>query len=289
MSDFYKTTRIYCSYTFLQFAIHEQSRLWSGTDDHRKRSVIKATKFSNFGENANRQLLDYRPAHIHAFFDRLEARGVSANTINHYGAMVAKVFRQAAREGLIEAVPLFTWKKVKGNKRPMYYTYGQLCQIDAYFNDAHPHSYMRHFCVIAAQTGMRLGEILKINQQTLVDVDGKPCVYLETTKNGEERLVPLTGQAREAVRALGDNPARHWTHRSFYDGLKAMRCRLFNGDKRYCFHTFRHTAATHLAAADRSTAMIALLMGHKSEATTRKYIKPKPSALRGLVDMLEQQ
>jgi integrase len=199
------------------------------------------------------------------------------------------VFRQAAREGLIEAAPVFTWKAVKGNKRPLYYTPDQLSQIDAYFNDDHPQAYMRHFCTIAAQTGMRLGEILKINPQTLVDVDGKPCVYLETTKNGDERLVPLTGQARAAVKALGDNPARHWTHRSFYDGLKGMRCRLFNGDSRYCFHTFRHTAATHLAAADRSTAMIALLLGHKSEATTRKYIKPKPSALRGLVEMLEQQ
>ena len=277
------------STTFLEFTLQEQSRLWSGTDDHRKRSVVKAAKFSNFGENADRPLTDYRPAHIHAFFDRLEAKGLSANTINHYGAMVAKVFRQAAREGLIEAVPEFTWKAVKGNKRPLYYTPDQLCQIDDYFNDVHPQSYMRHFCTIAAQTGMRLGEILKITPATIVTVEGKPCVYLETTKNGDERLVPLTGQAREAVRALGDNPARHWTHRSFYDGLKAMRCHLFNGDKRYCFHTFRHTAATHLAAADRSTAMIALLLGHKSEATTRKYIKPKPSALRGLVDMLEQQ
>ena len=275
--------------TFLEFTVQEQSRLWSGTEDHRKRSVVKATKFSSFGENADRPLTDYRPAHIHAFFDRLEAKGLSANTINHYGAMVSKVLRQAAREGLIGAVPEFTWKAVKGNKRPFYYTPDQLCQIDAYFNDDHPQSYMRHFCTIAAQTGMRLGEILKINSQTLIEVDGKPCVYLETTKNGDERLVPLTGQASEAVKALDDNPARHWTHRSFYDGLKGMRCRLFNGDNRYCFHTFRHTAATHLAAADRSTAMIALLMGHKSEATTRKYIKPKPSALRGLVDMLEQQ
>lgn len=275
--------------TFLEFTIQEQSRLWSGTEDHRKKSVVKAAKFANFGQNADRPLPDYRPAHIHAFFDHLEAQGLSANTINHYGAMVAKVFRQAAREGLIEAAPVFTWKAVKGNKRPLYYTPDQLSQIDAYFNDDHPQAYMRHFCTIAAQTGMRLGEILKINPQTLVDVDGKPCVYLETTKNGDERLVPLTGQARAAVKALGDNPARHWTHRSFYDGLKGMRCRLFNGDSRYCFHTFRHTAATHLAAADRSTAMIALLLGHKSEATTRKYIKPKPSALRGLVEMLEQQ
>ena len=275
--------------TFLEFTLQEQSRLWSGTEDHRKRSVVKATKFSNFGENADRPLTDYRPAHIHAFFDRLEAKGLSANTINHYGAMVAKVFRQAAREGLIEAVPEFTWKAVKGNKRPLYYTPDQLCQIDAYFNDAHPQSYMRHFCIIAANTGMRLGEILKITPVTIVTVKGKPCVYLETTKNGEDRHVPLNRKARAAVKALGDNPARHWTHRSFYDGLKGMRCRLFNGDKRYCFHTFRHTAATHLAAADRSTAMIALLLGHKSEATTRKYIKPNPRAMRDLVDMLEQQ
>ena len=277
------------STTFLEFTLQEQSRLWSGTDDHRKRSVVKAAKFSNFGENADRPLTDYRPAHIHAFFDRLEAKGLSANTINHYGAMVAKVFRQAAREGLIEAVPEFTWKAVKGNKRPLYYTPDQLCQIDAYFNDAHPQSYMRHFCIIAANTGMRLGEILKITPVTIVTVKGKPCVYLETTKNGEDRHVPLNRKARAAVKALGDNPERHWTHRSFYDGLKAMRCHLFNGDKRYCFHTFRHTAATHLAAADRSTAMIALLLGHKSEATTRKYIKPNPRAMRDLVDMLEQQ
>ena len=73
--------------TFLEFTIQEQSRLWSGTEDHRKKSVVKAAKFANFGQNAGRPLPDYRPAHTHAFFDHLEAQGLSANTINHYGAM----------------------------------------------------------------------------------------------------------------------------------------------------------------------------------------------------------
>ena len=58
---------------------------------------------------------------------------MSNNTINHYGAMLVKVFSWATNEELITHVPKFKYRKVKGNKRPLYFTKSQIDFVSSIF------------------------------------------------------------------------------------------------------------------------------------------------------------
>lgn len=277
--------------TFSEFVDTQATLLWSG--DHLKRSCQKANIFSGFDEYGSRQLKSFRPDCIHAFFDYLAANGRNGNTINHYGAMLTKVFRQAVRATYIGSTPQFTWREVKGNQRPLYYTETQLAAMENHFYEYHPAWWMRHLIIIGAETGMRLGEILTLTPATIIsEDDGSNWAHLLHTKNGDERFVPLNTRVKRALAALDNEPMRH--HRGnehlFYRCWADMRTKVLNGDRRYVFHTLRHTAATVMANDfGANTAIIGMLLGHKSEKTTAKYIKSKPEALQALVARFGQK
>lgn len=270
-------------YDFLTFVMFEQHRLWSGTDDHRKKSVRKAEKFANFRDFGTRALNDFKPHDIHDFFDSLTREGLSDNTVNHYAAMLTRVFNHAVNEEHITHAPKFTWKAVKSNSRPLFFTDEQLEKMEAYHRNTDDW-YMEHFIVIGHQTGMRHGEILSVTLKSLeIDDTGARWVYLKCTKNGDERYVPLNDRAYEALAALDFTPAKYFEHTRFYRAWGRMRRDLLYRDSRYVFHTLRHTAATKMANdVKANSAVIGLMLGHRSEKTTRKYIKAKPSALQAI-------
>ena len=270
-------------YDFLTFVMFEQHRLWQGTADHRKKSVRKAEKFSNFRDFGTRALDDFKPHDIHDFFDSLTREGLSDNTVNHYAAMLTRVFNHAVNEEHITHAPKFTWKEVKTNARPLFFTEEQLEKMEAYFKETDD-AYMTHFIVLGHQTGMRLGEITGLTRDSLEQDDtGATWVHLTDTKNGDERFVPLNERAQDALAALDYLPARYFEHTRFYRAWGRMRRDLLRNDDRYVFHTLRHTAATKMANDIKAnSAVIGLMLGHRSEKTTRKYIKAKPSALQAI-------
>ena len=267
--------------TFATFVTNEAHRLWHG--DHLKRSVTKAQKFHDFGDHAQRHIGDFKPSDIHAFFDHLSAQGLSDNTVNHYAAMLTKVFKHAVKEEVITHAPQFTWKRVEHEQRPLYFTKAQLSAMEQWFKHS-DEPWMQHFVVLGHQTGMRLGEICQIAPHSVTeDENGDIWIHLPKTKNGTERFVPVNPRAYSALEALSFDCRGYFEHTRFYRTWGAMRKDILRNDKRYVFHTLRHTAATVMANdLKANTAVIGLLLGHKSEKTTRKYIKAKPSALQAL-------
>ena len=267
--------------TFAAFMSQEADRLWRG--DHKHRSIAKGEKFAAFADHSTRHIGDFKPSDIHAFFDSLTAQGLSDNTVNHYAAMLTKVFKQAVKEEVITHAPQFTWKTLEYTQRPLYFTKAQLERVEAWFRDSNE-PWVEHFVVIGHQTGMRLGEICQVAPHSITeDENGDTWIHLEKTKNGEERFVPVNARAYSALEALGFDCRGFFEHTRFYRAWGAMRKDILGNDSRYVFHTLRHTAATVMANdLKANTAVIGMLLGHKSEKTTRKYIKAKPSALQAL-------
>ena len=267
--------------TFAAFMSQEADRLWRG--DHKHRSIAKGEKFAAFADHSTRHIGDFKPSDIHAFFDSLTAQGLSDNTVNHYAAMLTKVFKQAVKEEVITHAPQFTWKTLENTQRPLYFTKAQLKRVEAWFRDSNE-PWVEHFVVIGHQTGMRLGEICQVAPHSITEDDnGDTWIHLEKTKNGEERFVPVNARAYSALEALGFDCRGFFEHTRFYRAWGAMRKDILGNDSRYVFHTLRHTAATVMANdLKANTAVIGMLLGHKSEKTTRKYIKAKPSALQAL-------
>jgi integrase len=142
--------------------------------------------------------------------------------------------------------------------------------------------------IIGIQTGMRIGEIRSINERTLIiDATGGYSVYLADTKNGDSRTVPINDQALRAIRKLGTDVSKNWNSKLFYRGWSHMRRAILNSDKRYTFHTTRHTCATTLAnSGEFNDSLVALYLGHRDVSTTRKYIKSQPETLRSMAELM---
>ena len=126
---------------------------------------------------------------------------------------------------------------------------------------------------ILAKTGMRVGELHKINVQ---DIDFKnSLIYIPVAKNDERREVPLdivTGQILRAwvqecnhgqiwkslsYRALQDIPARYASKAGL---TKKVSC-----------HSMRHFFGTDLIRNGMSEFRVQKLMGHKNVSTTMLY------------------
>lgn len=274
--------------TFLELVHMDAKLIWDGTEEHRARSITKAERFASFSDYETRDISGFKPSHIHHFFDSLAEQGLSNNTINHYGAMLVKVFSHAVSEEHISHVPKFKYRKVKGNKRPLYFTKSQIDLMSSYFRNSADFRDLEFYLIIGIHTGMRIGEIRSINEQTLiVDETGGYSVYLDETKNGDSRTVPINDEALRAIRKLGTDVSKNWNSKLFYKGWKHMRRAILNSDKRYTFHTTRHTCATTLAnSGEFNDSLVALYLGHRDVTTTRKYIKSQPDTLRSMAELM---
>ena len=138
--------------------------------------------------------------------------------------------------------------------------------------------YLYPVVVLALSTGMRAGEALSLTWDR-VDLE-RGRIVLEETKNGERRLVALTGHALEVlsnhnkVRRLGTSllwPGRKnpkepaSVRRAWLDALKAAEIEDFR------FHDLRHSAASYLAMNGATLAEIAEVLGHKTLQMVKRY------------------
>ncbi len=131
--------------------------------------------------------------------------------------------------------------------------------------------------VLALSTGARYGELLNLTWD-VVDMK-RSVITLHDTKNGERRVLPLVGHAKDIiiqhskVRRLdtkllfpnraGDKPAHIRT--AFENARKKAQIEDFR------FHDLRHSAASYLAMNGASLAEIADILGHKTLQMVKRY------------------
>jgi len=270
-----------------QFISEEASRLWEGK--HLKDVRFQLGRFCAFNDYGQRDLGDFKPRDIHLFQDSLLEAGLKKSTVNRYNSAISAIFKHAVEEEVINHAPKFKWFKTK-TARLRYFTDSECQQVIEFF-DAHKHSWMKQLFIIGINTGMRLGEITQIGDTAPVqiDSDGSKWVYLPQTKNGDERYVPLNKAAQKAIQELGGRVIDHYSHRTFYDAWEDCRYKVAKNDKEFVFHVCRHTCATRLANdLGAQTLVIGKMLGHRSQATTAKYVKAKGATLQEYAKLLEK-
>ncbi|MCU7886286.1 MAG: site-specific integrase [Candidatus Thiodiazotropha sp. (ex Lucinoma annulata)] len=155
--------------------------------------------------------------------------------------------------------------------------------------------YLHTIVVLALSTGMRQGEILNLRWS---DVDLKQGrIILHETKNGERRVVPLLGFARELleehskIRRLdtdllfpGRNPKRPVFIRSPW--LEAVKKSEIE-DLR--FHDLRHSAASYMLMTGASLGEIAELLGHKTLQMVKRYSHLSEPHAAGVVGRMNER
>ncbi len=126
----------------------------------------------------------------------------------------------------------------------------------------------------ALNTGMRLGEILKLKWDQ-VDMD-KKIIHVLFTKNNRDRDIPMNDFLFNIVEELSDentylfhNPdtGRHVTtiKKSFKSALKRAEIKEFR------FHDLRHTFSSYLAMGGIEENTRAELLGHSKGTMTSSY------------------
>lgn len=151
-----------------------------------------------------------------------------------------------------------------------------------------PHKKLLVLVLAALSTGARVGELMKL---TWADVDlDRGVARLLDTKNGEERTVPLAGEARSLLLALrppkgkgGEElpvfgstfPRKAWASAVADAGLANFR-----------FHDLRHTFASWTAMSGATLAELASLLGHKSLAMVKRYTHFTEQHHAGLVERM---
>lgn len=135
---------------------------------------------------------------------------------------------------------------------------------------------------LALETGMRAGELLSLEWYQ-VDL-ASAVLYLDMTKNGTSRLVPLSEKAEQVLANLPRNGRRVFPN--FYDtsGLDRVFKRACNvaGIEGLHFHDLRHESASQ-RAPHVTPQTLAKLYGWKSLQMAMRYYNPLLSELHAAI------
>ena len=150
-------------------------------------------------------------------------------------------------------------------------------------------------CIVAADSGLRQGEIFHLEWR---DVDWYADVLrvrAENAKSGKGRAVPMTGRVRaclEAWRAQTMPGGRVFKGKNGGPVIdvktawkKLMREAEIEG---FRFHDLRHDFASRLAMRGVPLFQISRLLGHSDTRTSEKYSHLSPAVERAAIDALDR-
>ncbi|MGD0465913.1 MAG: site-specific integrase [Gammaproteobacteria bacterium] len=202
----------------------------------------------------------------------------STATVNRYLAVLSHLFTMAVKEwGWLESNPLLKVSKLKETRGRVRFLSDnerehllKICQQ----SDSH---YLYLIVVLCLSTGARKMEILGLRWEN-VDLN-RAVITLHETKNGERRLLPLTGHALKLmkqhakVKAVSTSlvfPSKNLKKpidiRTPWETVVRRA-----GIADFRFHDLRHSAASYLAMSGASPTEIASILGHKTLQMVKRY------------------
>ena len=146
--------------------------------------------------------------------------------------------------------------------------------------------------LLALATGARQGELLGLTWDSVDLKAGK--AYLDSTKSGERRTLPIRGPALEVLRAY--SKVRRLDSQFVFpsvDGKAAFSFRPHWDDaieragiEDFRFHDLRHTTASYLAMNGATLIEIADILGHKTLEMVRRYAHLADSHKAGVLEKM---
>lgn len=248
-------------------------------------------------------LADVTPAVIAEQRDKLFREGtaskqkLSAATVNRYLAALSIALSAAVKEwGWLDDSPMRKIKKLKEPKGRVRFLSDEERDSLLKACKTSTNLYLYTIVVLALSTGARKMELLTLNWK---DVDlNRGIITLHETKNGERRILPLTGHALDLIKELAR--VRYLKSNLLFPShkklnkpvvildpwLKALRT---SGIKNFRFHDLRHCAASYLAMNGASLAEIAEVLGHKTLQMVKRYAHLSEAHTAGIVAKMNQK
>lgn len=200
-------------------------------------------------------------------------------TVNRLLATLKHMFTKAVEWDMVSEDVLKKIRKVKltpENNRRLRFLSREESQILIDCSISH----LKPIVIMALNTGMRLGEILKLKWDQVDLRHG--YILLNDAKNNERREIPINSTLREVLEKLpiglkiehvftgDDGKPYNRVKSSFATALKRANILDFR------FHDLRHTFASQLVMSGVDLTTVKELLGHKSISMTLRYAHLSP-------------
>jgi integrase len=234
-----------------------------------------------------------RPARLADYKASRRAQGVASKTLNDELGLLGHAYKLAVREwewATDNPVLKIAKEKVR-NLIERWLTPEEEQRLLA----ASP-SWLQEIIVFALHTGMRRGEILKL-QWSHVDLARRTLTILEQ-KTGARDTLPVNETAMEILQARAAARTSHAAFvfvngvdhqrnarnllRAFYPAMRKA------GITRFRFHDLRHTFATRLIQAGVDVYTVQKLGRWKTISMVLRYAHHQPESLRGGGEVLDR-
>ena len=244
-------------------------------------------------------LIDITPALIVEARDALVKQS-SGSTANRYLAVLSHAFTTAVKEWQwTEDNPVLrVTKPTEPRGRVRFLSDEERERLLAACRQSPSASWLYPFVVLALSTGMRSGEMRGLTWDR-VDLKGG-TILLEHTKNGERRVIPLAGHARELLEQLG-KVRRLDTMLVFPSRLAAApgkpvkpvnvqhpweQALAVAGIENFRIHDLRHSAASYMLMNGATIGELAEVLGHKTLQMVKRYSHLSEAHTRGIVERM---
>jgi integrase len=236
--------------------------------------------------DADQPISSYTPQQFSQYRDdrlaQVSIRGslVNDGTVRREMSLLGCVFKAARDEwGLISTNPLHNIRKPKeprGRDRRL-----KPDEIDSILNNM-TNERAKDAILLALHTGMRRSEISRVKPEN-VNLN-KRTLYLDDTKNGERREVPLGPEAinilnrcLQRVGLMGFKTLFGLNHISITHAFEAA-CKKA-GVEGLRFHDLRHEATSRFFEIGLGIPDVAAITGHKTWTALKRYTQLKPETI----------
>lgn len=256
---------------------------WDGTRGEETALVNAQAAVDYYGAGTSVDTIS--TARLDDYVEHLKRLGNSNGTINRKLSALSAILRTAHERGglrtmpkvprLKEGVGRLRWLS-EAEERDLLRVLGQLGRDEEL-----------RLTVFLLDTGLRLGEALRLEVRDVPAGAGTGVVHVWESKADKPRSVPLTRRAAEAV--PGGRVGRVWriTKSRYWHNLRrAMTLARIEGAS---IHTLRHTFASRLVQKGVPLASIQALLGHKCITTTMRYAHISDANLADAVAVLEER
>lgn len=241
--------------------------------------IYRINKFLR--DNVSKLLLSEITPKAFADYRDERLKQVQPSTVSREFTIYKHMFQMAINEWDIplEANPLHKVKLPKfDDKRNRRLEPGEFDIIENYCK-AHQQSELLNVIIMAIETGMRRGELLRLTGGHYNSEMG--TLLIPITKTGHPRTIPLTSKATSIVGNLEGNQL---LYSKSLEGFMSAWQRLIKktGIVDLRFHDLRHEAISRFFEMGLSVPEVALISGHRDYRMLQRYthLKPEHIALK---------
>lgn len=216
--------------------------------------------------------------HLDQFITDLLKAGLKPSTVNKNYRHLKAAIRQAIKWDLMKPLREYP-RQLKVEEEVRFLSVEQLRAL----LDAIDDTEFYDFVLFAGYTGLRSGEILRLEFSDVDNPDGFLRISPQQ-KNKTASRIPINSNARAILNRCKKRQGKTGPLFRFrtltWVSQKFRKYAVSAGLDKFRFHDLRHTFASHLAMAGEDIRKIQILMRHRSLVSTLVYANLSPESLR---------